>query len=826
MRAISVMVSVALLIPTAGSVIRSKAGIGDVRNQAVHRELNSVRLEQVRAIYNQGKQLASKRKWAEAVELFERAYRDSLEAKNSAFAIRSLVSVANCQLSLYRLHLAMEGFLEAQRLAAATGDHQIAAVLSANIASLYMTQGAFDEAEQAIREALEAIPPDEPPHIARILLLRAQLLVLKGDTHQSVPVFHDALAKADSEADEATYGDALELLADAHLARGDLRAADDVLGDAFRRRRLRKDEAPDFFYGTLALLRLAQGELRTADFFANEAFAAARRTASQAPIWWLYYCRAKVHLAQGELDDAYIDIKEAFRYTKDLRLALLPADTIRAHAGVALQGVADLYSEIASYLYEKTRKEELARTAFEAAEQNRALGLRESLRDSEQIRSRLSPEYWEALRRLTEAEAQLFRSDTSKLRRQTERLRHELTKLEIEAGLKTANARHLGAPAAPVTVSDIQHALAPAETLFSFILGDANSYLWTLTRSEFEFYRLEGRKQLQAAVEQYRQAVQIGDREQLTKHGKRLYDMLFGQVSQAFLDKPDWLLLLDGPLFEVPFAALAVNREGPEEMRRFLVEGHTLRVMPSAVMLLAPRQKQWEGPFLAVGDPVYNTADPRWNVPRSRLRSWWKGTPEGPEFARLAGSANEAETCARQYQGRSGAPVLLLGTDANLSSFKTSFTQKPGVIHLATHVVPSSRRPDVGSVAFSLRSGLGPELLGVDTISSFDLRSGLVVMSGCSSGTGALLPAEGLWGLSRAWLRAGARNVTATLWPTLDDSGDLLHSFYRHLGKAGAGGFSVSPAKALQLAQIEMLESSTWRAEPMRWAGYVVFSTL
>jgi CHAT domain-containing protein len=161
-----------------------------------------------------------------------------------------------------------------------------------------------------------------------------------------------------------------------------------------------------------------------------------------------------------------------------------------------------------------------------------------------------------------------------------------------------------------------------------------------------------------------------------------------------------------------------------------------------------------------------------------------------------------------------------------VNEFKNTLEQKPAVIHLATHVVPSPRNADIGSVAFSLRPKLGPELLGVDTISSFDLKSGLVVMSGCSSGTGTLLPAEGLWGLTRAWLRAGARNITATLWPTLDDSGDLLHSFYRHLGTARPEGFSVSPAKALQLAQIEMLKSGTWRAEPIRWAGYVVFSTL
>jgi CHAT domain-containing protein len=726
----------------------------------------------------------------------------------------------------------MEAFLEARRLAAASGDQKIVAVLSANISSLYIIQGAFDEAEQSIREALQAIPTDQSQDVARILLLRAQLFVLKGEAGQALPVFRETLAQADSEGDAETFGEALDLLAEAHLAGAELQAADEVLGNAFRLRWLRKEAVPDDLYGTLALLRLAQGNLSAADHFANEAFAAARRTASPAPVWWLYYCRAKVRLAQGSLQEAYRDIEEAFRYTRDLRLGLLPADSIRTRAGIDVQAVSDLYSEIAIRLHLETKKEEPARAAFEAAEQNRAAGLRESLRDSEQIRNRLSTEYWEALRRLTEAEAQRFQSDTLELRRKTERLRHELTELEIEAGLKTPDARHLGSPAVPVKVADIQGALSPSETLFSFILGEADSYLWTLTRDRFEFYRLGDRRRLEAAVRRYRECLQGRDGQEFTARGKRLYQMLFGQVSPAFVDKPDWLLLLDGPLFELPFAGLMVGpsqksaAETSQPAFEFLAQRHSVRVIPSAAMLLAPRRKQWNGPFVAVGDPVYNTADPRWTEPGSRLRLWWDGAAEGPQFARLAGSAQEVQACAREYRASYGSPVLLIGNRANLHDFRNSLTERPGVIHLATHVVPSPSYPDVGSVAFSLRPQLGPELLGTDTISSFDLRSGLVVMSGCSSGIGALLPAEGLWGLTRAWLRAGARNVAATLWPTMDDSGDLLHSFYRHLGTAGAEGFSVSPAKALQLAQIEMLESGTWRAEPKRWAGYVIFSTL
>ena len=99
---------------------------------------------------------------------------------------------------------------------------------------------------------------------------------------------------------------------------------------------------------------------------------------------------------------------------------------------------------------------------------------------------------------------------------------------------------------------------------------------------------------------------------------------------------------------------------------------------------------------------------------------------------------------------------------------------------------------------------------------------GLVVLSGCSS-AGEALPAEGLMGLTRAWLAGGARAVIATQWPTPDDSGELFRSFYGALrALPGSGSYAVRAALALQQAQREMLRSGSWRSDPRYWAAYFV----
>jgi len=96
--------------------------------------------------------------------------------------------------------------------------------------------------------------------------------------------------------------------------------------------------------------------------------------------------------------------------------------------------------------------------------------------------------------------------------------------------------------------------------------------------------------------------------------------------------------------------------------------------------------------------------------------------------------------------------------------------------------------------------------------------AGVVVLSGCHSSTGDVLPGTGLLGLTRAWLTAGASTVVASQWPTPDDSGPLFDTFYSSLGPQR----SVSPGEALRRAQVAMIRAGGWRARPRYWAAYFV----
>jgi CHAT domain-containing protein len=229
--------------------------------------------------------------------------------------------------------------------------------------------------------------------------------------------------------------------------------------------------------------------------------------------------------------------------------------------------------------------------------------------------------------------------------------------------------------------------------------------------------------------------------------------------------------------------------------------------------------------FLGVGDPVYNTADPR--LARSAPVRPAHASPfdlfaagaeprsayGGLVIPRLVASAAELDACARAW----GGPTLLLkGPDASRRRVVEELGRGPAVAHFATHVIESSGDPSYGMIALSLTDRGESEVLPPADIAHWRIGPGLVVLSGCHSAAGAAPPGTGLMGLTRAFLAAGAGSVVATRWSTLDEDGALFAAFYRHLKSQDRR----DPAGALRAAQLEMMSLGDWRSTPRYWGAY------
>jgi CHAT domain-containing protein len=210
------------------------------------------------------------------------------------------------------------------------------------------------------------------------------------------------------------------------------------------------------------------------------------------------------------------------------------------------------------------------------------------------------------------------------------------------------------------------------------------------------------------------------------------------------------------------------------------------------------------------------------------------GIPRLPEreqairvsLGRLVGSEPEVRVSAAAY----GSPdiQILTGRNASISRIRSVLSTNPAVLHFAVHVVSpeasNATNRSEAALALSLTGDQMPELLTKETIESLRVPGSLVVLSGCASQQGEVLPGAGMVGLSTAWLLAGASAVIVTAWPTPDDSGQFFRSFYSHFRNA-TGSTEERAAIALQKAQSDMRAGSGYRSNALFWAAYSLIST-
>jgi CHAT domain-containing protein len=144
------------------------------------------------------------------------------------------------------------------------------------------------------------------------------------------------------------------------------------------------------------------------------------------------------------------------------------------------------------------------------------------------------------------------------------------------------------------------------------------------------------------------------------------------------------------------------------------------------------------------------------------------------------------------------------------------------VLHVAAHVIRDPEQDQQVLIALGLRPNGTPDYLSAAEIATWSEPVGLVTLSGCGSGSGSAPAGLGLFGMTRAWLQAGAQTVMATHWPITDDDGQLLARVYTHLARTESRMTATEVAKALQLAQKETIAQGGWRARPDYWAAFFV----
>jgi CHAT domain-containing protein/Tfp pilus assembly protein PilF len=727
---------------------------------------------------------------------------------------------------------ALEYYDQSLTLLRAIGERRTEAVLLDNIGAVYESlddhKKALDYHNQSVTIAKEVGDKATLATALRNVGLAWRSL---GDNAQAIVQLNSALENAKAVGNPRLVGSALNNLGETYLLSGD------------------KRKGLDYYNQSLPLWRSAgdsTGEAGT------------------------LYGLARAERDLGNLSESRAHIEAALGIVESVRVRYKRQE-LRASYFASVQKYYDFYIDLLMHLNRRQKSNGDDATALQVSERARARGLLDMLTEARaDIRQGVDPALLERERSLQQQisarAAWQLQLGVKNNARQVAAAAKEVDALttqlqEVEAQIRTSSPRYAAlTQPQPLDLKDIQQKLLDDDTLLlEYSLGEERSYLWVASKRSLASFELARRadiekvaRQLYALVTAPNQQAQSADQKRglrvarTTSDERHLQDAI-ATLSQlviapagALLGTKRLLIVADGALHYVPFAALT-SQPGTAGRYKPLVVDHEVVSLPSASTLAVLRQelsgrKPASRTLAVMADPVFDATDERVTKDTAQVKHLSSQAQRGlsikvQKAATESGVTNTGLLIPRLPGTRQEADKILalaprsdrkqaMDFAANKATATSDELGKYRYIHFATHGFLDSLHPELSGIVLSLVDEQGaPQngFLRAHEVYNLKLPADLVVLSACQTGLGKEIRGEGLVGLTRGFMYAGAARVVVSLWSVDDEAtSELMASFYSRMIKDG-----LPAAGALRAAQIEMLKQSRWQ-EPYFWAAFVL----
>jgi CHAT domain-containing protein/Tfp pilus assembly protein PilF len=575
---------------------------------------------------------------------------------------------------------------------------------------------------------------------------------------------------------------------------------------------------------------------------------------------------AKIDASRNDFGDARSRLDDAFVIIESFRAHLLSPD-LRATFLSTVEGAFTLALDVWMGSYRQTHDEEFARVAFGFAERARARstldllteahadireGVDAALLDRERNARRALAAGIERRMRLLAAPHTPEQANAAD--RDVRDMEGELEQVEAQIRSTAPSYAALTQPQ-PESLSEIQRTLDTNSLLLEYALGKDRAFLWAITPSSIDGYDIGKRSEIEAAARRLFELLTeptrmpssetAGEKQARTRRASTELPRASAEVSALLLgpvrdqlQHKRLVVVADGALQYLPFAALSE----PSGASIALVVSHEMVNLPSASVLALLRRdaanRRLPAKTVAVlADPVFERDDERvtrtshsqapgaWQPEETGNKAAYRSAPEvglgqgqAARIPRLLYSRREAESILGLVP--SGSRLRALDFEASRATAMNPELGQYRFVHFATHGFLNSAEPRLSGIVFSLVDSKGREVPGyLSTADTFNMKLpvDLVVLSGCQTALGRQIRGEGLVGLTRGFMYAGARAVVASLWK-VDDAAtaDFMRRFYSAMLRDG-----LAPVSALQRVQVEMSQSKLW-SDPVHWAAFVL----
>ncbi|HRH46393.1 MAG TPA: CHAT domain-containing protein, partial [Pyrinomonadaceae bacterium] len=272
---------------------------------------------------------------------------------------------------------------------------------------------------------------------------------------------------------------------------------------------------------------------------------------------------------------------------------------------------------------------------------------------------------------------------------------------------------------------------------------------------------------------------------------------------------------------------------------RYLVETNESVNLPSASTLAVLRQelstrKTAPKAVAVLADPVFEVTDQRFTFAKVKADNNLTATRSTEtedlnssisdfgdtdlSLKRLPFTRQEAETIGKLVPANQSKIALDFAATRQLAL--SDEMNQYRILHFATHGFLNGKNPELSGLVFSLVDENGKPQNGfmrTDEVFNLKLSADLVVLSACKTGLGKDIRGEGLIGMTRGFMYAGASRVMVSQWDVNDEAtAGLMAQFYqKHLAN------KMSPSKALREVQISFLKDKN-RSNPYYWAAFTL----
>lgn len=398
----------------------------------------------------------------------------------------------------------------------------------------------------------------------------------------------------------------------------------------------------------------------------------------------------------------------------------------------------------------------------------------------------------------------------------------------------------------PAKVKDIQKLLDKKTAMRSYIVGDSTIVIFTLTRNSLDVRKIPKITNLNDSILWFRYGLtttSLRMKDNFRRLGYKLYQQLFPE--NALIDRQieNLIIIPDGELAIVPFESLLTKsftgdineyKEYP-----YLIKHYNISYSYSANLFYLTFFKEATptieikklNDWLAFAPVFDNTGEQKMTMSSRELQhqlGWLKTDSlmanrsmfDRSAITPLPATETETETIFKLYDDDNLKAKVLLHSNANEAFIKSGELEQYKVIHFATHGFVNSENPELSGLLLAQDTTKGEDgVLYSGEIYNLRLNANLAVLSACETGLGKIQKGEGIIGLTRALLYAGAKNIIVSLWQVVDEStADLMVDFYKNA--LSAKGL-LSYSEALRNAKLKMISEGKY-AHPLYWSAFIL----